>query len=78
MSLVDLTTKGLTAHLQKVVLDIIVEQQMNLFEATLRQHLQEHIKGITLGHIEHVKRVVDFGEELLVRIDVNMQEGAAV
>lgn len=77
MSLVDLTTKGLTAHLQKVVLDIIVEQQMNLFEATLRQHLQEHIKGITLGHIEHVKRVVDFSEELLVRIDVNMQEGAA-
>lgn len=73
MSLLDLTKRGLEAHLQKVVLDLVVEEQLDAFEMRLRESLEEKVRSITIGHVEHVSDVMKLGEQLFVRIDVNMQ-----
>lgn len=57
------------AHLRTVVLD--------LFEARLRESLQERVRSITLGHIHQVHDFLQLTQELVVKIDVNMQEVAA-
>ncbi|KAB0545947.1 hypothetical protein F7R01_23630 [Pseudomonas argentinensis] len=74
MSLADLTAQGLTAHLQKVVLDIIVDEQMAKFEETLPERLETHVKAITLGHIEHIRNHLKLADEMTFRIEVNMEE----
>jgi|GEM_PF-6007663 len=76
MSLLDLTKRGLEAHLQKVVFDLLVEEQMDAFEERLREALEEKVRSITVGHVEHVRDVMKLTEELYVKIDVNMQEVA--
>lgn len=73
----DLTARGLTAHLQTIVLDEIIEEQMDLFHKTLRASLEQHVKRITLGHITHIRDVVTLRDELDVRIDVTMNGASA-
>ena len=70
MSLLDLTKRGLEAHLQTIVIDLIVEEQMDAFEDRLRAAITEKCKSITIGHVRHVKDVVKLAEELFIRIDV--------
>ncbi|MFL1524279.1 hypothetical protein [Pseudomonas sp. O230] len=74
LSLVDLTKRGLEAHLQHVVLDLIVEEQMDAFEDRLRAALKEHIERITISHVHHVKDVLKLRDEMVIQVDVNMQE----
>lgn len=76
LSLVELTKRGLEAHLQEIVLDEIVDEQLQAFESKLRQALKAHVSSITLGHVHHVKDVLHIRDELHIRIDVNMQEVA--
>jgi hypothetical protein len=73
----DLTTRGLTAHLQEAVLDTIVEEQVDLFHRRLRADLQKHVTSITLGHIEHVQDVLKLRDELTIRVDVTMDGASA-
>lgn len=75
LSLVDLAKRGLTAHLQTVVLDAIVQEQLDAFEAALRERLDHHIKGITLGSIYHMKEVLKFRDEIVVKVDVEHHGG---
>jgi hypothetical protein len=74
LSLVDLAKRGLTAHLQTVVIDCIVDEQLSLFEARLRERLEATVRSITLGHIHQVQDFLKMTQELVVKIDVNMQE----
>ena len=55
----DLTKRGLEAHLQRVVLDVLVHEQLQAFERALRQRLEKHVIGITIGHVKHVKDVLN-------------------
>jgi len=71
---VDITKRGLTAHLQTVVLDVIVQEQMEAFEARLRASLEEHVRGITIGAVEQVKNVLKLRDELLVKVEVDFQD----
>lgn len=68
--LVDLAKRGLTAHLQTVVLDAIVQEQLDAFEASLRERLDHHIKGITIGCIYQAKDLLKFRDEIVVKVDV--------
>lgn len=74
LSLVDLTKRGLEAHLQRVVLDVLVHEQLQAFERTLRQRLEQHVKGITIGHVAHVKDVLAIREEILVKVDCEFHD----
>lgn len=67
----DLTKRGLEAHLQKVVLDLVVDEQMDLFETALRQRLGEIVKSITIGHVEHVADVLKLRQAVLIEVNVN-------
>jgi hypothetical protein len=69
---VDLTARGLTAHLQQIVLDEIIEEQMDTFHLRLTAPLEYPVKRITLGHITTVQDVLKLRDELVVRIDVEM------
>lgn len=73
----DLTARGLTAHLQTIVLDEIIEEQMDLFHKTLRSSLEEHVKRITLGHVHNVKDVLTLRDELFIHINVEMNGASA-
>ena len=75
--MLELTKRGLTAHLQTIVLDEIIEEQMDLFHTRLRSSLEQHVKRITLGHVHNVKDVLKLRDELYVRVDVEMQEASA-
>lgn len=74
VSLVDLTKRGLEAHLQTVVINLIVGEQLEAFERTLRASLEHHIKGITIGHVENVRDVLKLRDEVLVHVDVDFQD----
>lgn len=73
-NLVDLTKRGLEAHLQRVVLDVLVHEQLQAFERTLRQRLEQHVKGITIGHVAHVKDVLAIRDEILVKVDCEFHD----
>ncbi len=45
---------------------------MAAFEARLRASLKEHVVGITIGHVTHVKQVLDLRDEITVQVDVEM------
>lgn len=74
LPLADLTARGIEPHLQKVLLDIIVDEQMAKFEETLRERLETQIKAITQGHVSHVRNLMKLRDEMVIQIDVNMQE----
>lgn len=50
---------------------------MDLFHKTLRASLEQHVKRITLGHIEHIQDVVQLRDELIVRLEVTMNGASA-
>lgn len=77
LSLVDLTKRGLEAHLQEVVLEKIVQEQLAIFEQRLRLSLVRHVKSITVGHVEHVTDVLKIRDEMRVHVDVDLQDGVA-
>ena len=72
--LVDLTKRGLEAHLQEVVLEQIVQQHLNLFERNLRSSLVKHVRNITIGHVEHVRDVLRLRDEIAVKVNVDFQD----
>lgn len=63
--LVDLTKPGLEAHP-----DALVQEQLQAFEAAFRQSLEQHVRGISIGHVSHVKDVLPIRDEILVKVDV--------
>lgn len=77
LSLVDLTKRGLEAHLQNIVLDLIVQEQLDAFEDALRSRLRHHITKLTIGHVAHVRDVLNIRDEVLVNVDVTMNEEPA-
>jgi hypothetical protein len=72
--LVDLTKRGLEAHLQEVVLDAIMAEQVTKFRQTLRPILEAHVRSITLGHVEHVHDVLRLRDEIAVKVNVDFQD----
>lgn len=72
--LVDLTRRGLEAHLQEVVLDVVMAEQVAKFRQTLRPVLEAHVRSITIGHIEHVREVLRIRDEIAVKVDVDFQD----
>ena len=54
-----------------------MEEQLDLFEARLRESLQERIRSITLSHIHQIHNFLQLPQELVVKIDSNMQGVAA-
>ncbi|WP_285960563.1 hypothetical protein [Pseudomonas tohonis] len=43
-------------------------------EAQLRAAITRHVKGITIGHVTHVKDVLQIRNELQVKVDVEFQD----
>lgn len=76
LSLVDLTKRGLEAHLQTVVLDRIIQEQLTAFAATLRASLEKHVKAITIGHVDHLTDVLNLRNEMRVSVEVDFKDAA--
>lgn len=74
MSFPDLAARGLAAHLQDAVINRIIDEQMDTFLVTLRAALEKHVRAITLGSLQQAHDVLGVTQELVVKIDVNMQE----
>lgn len=72
--LVDLTRRGLEAHLQEVVLEQMVQEQLTHFERTLRDRLMDTVRRITIGHVVHMRDVLRFRDEIAVKVDVDFQD----
>lgn len=71
--LVDLTRRGLEAHLQHTIFEVVVAEQLDAFETTLRERLTHHIKRITIGHVTHVNDVLKLRDEINVQVCVDCQ-----
>lgn len=74
VSLVDLTKRGLEAHLQDVVLEQIIQEQLTYFENTLRANLARHVRAITVSGVNQMKDVLQLRDELLVKVDVEFND----
>lgn len=72
--LVDLTRRGLEAHLQEVVLEQMVQEQLTHFERTLRDRLMDTVRRITIGHVVHMRDVLRIRDEIAVKVDVDFQD----
>ena len=72
--LVDLTKRGLEAHLQEVVLEQMVQEQLTIFERNLRSSLVKHVKRIAIGHVVHMRDVLRISDEIAVKVDVDFQD----
>lgn len=65
--------RGLDAHLQHTIFEVLVAEQLEAFERTLRERLGHHIKRITIGHVTHVKDVLNIRDEINVQVCVDCQ-----
>lgn len=49
-------------------------EQVTKFRQTLRPVLEAHVRSITIGHVEHVRDVLRFRDELAVKVHVDFQD----
>lgn len=49
-------------------------EQLTQFRNTLRPILEEHVRSITIGHVNHVRDVLRFRDEIAVKVNVDFQD----
>ncbi|AQZ32617.1 hypothetical protein BHQ29_04565 [Pseudomonas sp. LPH1] len=49
-------------------------EQLAKFRQTLRPVLEAHVRSITIGHVEHMRDVLRFRDEIAVKVNVDFQD----